>query len=93
MLHASETWPFTKQNLQRLQRNDRGNDQDRSAMSKPQDTATFRSHELRAQLRPGPHPEGEKTPVVWDTFNDRTEPSSQPMTYRLKESGGLGGPR
>ena len=28
-----------------------------------------------------------------DTFNNRTEPSSQPMTYRLKESGGLGGPR
>ena len=28
-----------------------------------------------------------------DTFNDWTEPSSQPMTYRLKESGGLGGPR
>ena len=28
-----------------------------------------------------------------DTFNDRTVPSSQPMTYRLKESGGLGGPR
>ena len=27
MLHASETWPLTKPNLQCLQRNDRGNDQ------------------------------------------------------------------
>ena len=28
-----------------------------------------------------------------DTFNDRTVPSSQPTTYRLKERVGLGGPR
>ena len=28
-----------------------------------------------------------------DTFNDQKVPSSQPMKYRLKESGGLGGPR
>ena len=28
-----------------------------------------------------------------DTSNDQTVPSSHPMTYRLKESEGLGGPR
>ena len=49
MLHASETWPLTKPNLQHLQRNDR-------AMIiqicnvKPQDTATIRSTELLARL-------------------------------------------
>ena len=49
MLHASETWPLTKPNLQRLQRNDR-------AMIrlicnvKPQDIVTTRSNELLARL-------------------------------------------
>ena len=49
MLHASETWPLTKPNLQHLQRNDR-------AMIKqicnvrPQDVVTTRSNELLAQL-------------------------------------------
>ena len=49
MLHASETRPLTKLNLQRLQRNDR-------AMSrqicnvKLQDIVTIRSNELLAQL-------------------------------------------
>ena len=49
MLHASETWPLTKQNLQRLQRNDRAMIR-QICNVKPQDTATIRSHELRAQL-------------------------------------------
>ena len=49
MLHASGTWPLTKTNLQRLQRND-------SAMIrqicsiKPEDVATVRSSELLAKL-------------------------------------------
>ena len=49
MLHASVTWPLTKTNLQRLQRNDR-------AMSiqicriKPEDVATLRSSKLLAKL-------------------------------------------
>ena len=49
MLHASETWPLTKPNLQRLQRNDR-------AMIKqicnvrPQDIVTTRSNELLVRL-------------------------------------------
>ena len=49
MLHASETWPLTEQNLQRLQRNDRAMIR-QICNVKPQDTATIRSHELRAQL-------------------------------------------
>ena len=49
MLHASETWPLTKTNLQRLQGND-------SAMIiqicsiKPEDVTTVRSSELLAKL-------------------------------------------
>ena len=49
MLHASETWPLTKPNLQRLQWND-------TAMIRqicnvrPQDIVTTRSNELLAQL-------------------------------------------
>ena len=49
MLHASETWPLTKPNHQRLQRNDR-------AMIKqicnvrPQDIVTTRSNELLVRL-------------------------------------------
>ena len=49
MLHASETWPLTKQNLQRLQRNDRAMIR-QICNVKPQDTATIRSHELRALI-------------------------------------------
>ena len=44
MLHASETWPLTKTNLQRLQCNDR-------AMIKPEDVARVRSSELLAKLQ------------------------------------------
>ena len=50
MLHATETWPLTKPNLQLLQQNGR-------AMIKqicnirPQDTVTTRSNELLARLR------------------------------------------
>ena len=47
MLHASETWPLTKTNMQHLQRNDR--DMVRQICSiKPEDT--IRSSELLAKL-------------------------------------------
>ena len=49
ILHASETWPLTKPNLRRLQRNDR--EMIRQICNvKPQDTVTTRSTELLARL-------------------------------------------
>ena len=92
MLHASETWPLTKPNLQRLQRNDRAL---RSAVSSsktlsPPDSVSYlRSLALK----------------IWTSFwrregsagmDMRNAPmvqSRQPLTYRLMESVGLGGPR
>ena len=91
MLHASETRPLTKLNLQGLQRNDR-------AMSRQicnvrsQDTVTIRSSELLGI-------------EIWTSFwrrdgsasmemwNAPIVQSRQPMTYRLTGSMGLGGPR
>ena len=49
MLHASETCPLTKPNLQRLQRNDRAMIR-HICNVRPQDTVTTRSNELLAQL-------------------------------------------
>ena len=49
MLHASETWPLTKPNLQRLQRNDRAMIR-QICNVKPQDTVTTRSNELLLRL-------------------------------------------
>ena len=49
MLHASETWPLTKTNLQRLQRNDRAMIGQICSI-KPEDVATVRSSELLAKL-------------------------------------------
>ena len=52
MLHASETWPLTKTNLQRLQRlqrNDRALIRQISSI-KPEDVATVRSSKLLAKL-------------------------------------------
>ena len=46
MLHASETWPLTKANLQPLQRNDRA----MICSIKPEDVATVRSSKLLAKL-------------------------------------------
>ena len=49
MLHASETWPLTKPNLQHLQRNDRA--MIRQIFNvRPQDIVTTRSNELLVQL-------------------------------------------
>ena len=45
MLHASETWPLTKPNLQHLQRNDRATIR-QICNVRPQDIVTTRSNEL-----------------------------------------------
>ena len=49
MLHASETWPLTKPNLQHLQRNDRAMIR-QICNVRPQDIVTTRSNELLVQL-------------------------------------------
>ena len=49
MLHASETWPLTKPNLQRLQRNDRAMIR-QICNVRPQDTVTTRSNDLLVRL-------------------------------------------
>ena len=49
MLHASETWPLTKTNPQRLQRNDRATIR-QICRIKPEDVATVKSRELLAKL-------------------------------------------
>ena len=49
MLHASETWPLTKQNLQHLKPKNRAMIR-QICNVKPQDTVTTRSNELLAQL-------------------------------------------
>ena len=62
MLHASETWPLTKTNLQPLQRNDRAMSRQICSI-KPEDVARVRSSKLLAKLRP--HFEREKASLVW----------------------------
>ena len=49
MLHASETWPLTKPNLQRLQRNDKAMIRQISNV-RPQDIVTTRSNDLLVRL-------------------------------------------
>ena len=49
MFHASETWPLTKTNLQRLQCNDRAMIRQICSI-KPEDVAMVRSSELLAKL-------------------------------------------
>ena len=49
MLHASETWPLTKPDLQRLRRNNRVIII-KICIVKPDDVATVRSNKLLAQL-------------------------------------------
>ena len=50
MLQASEAWPLTKTNLQRLQRNDRAMIRQICSI-KPEDVASVRSSELLAKLQ------------------------------------------
>ena len=49
MLHANETWPLIKTNLQRLQHNDRVMIRQICSI-KPEDVASVRSSELLAKL-------------------------------------------
>ena len=49
MLHASETWPLTKTNRQRLQRNDRAMIRQICSI-KPEDVAKVRSCDLLTKL-------------------------------------------
>ena len=90
MLHASETWPVTKSCLLRLQRNDRAMIR-QICNVKPQDTATIRSTELLALKTWTSYwkREGSAGMGMW---NAPTVQSRQPLTYRLMESVGLGGP-
>ena len=94
MLHASETWPVTKPCLQRLQQNDRAMIR-QICNVKPQDTATIRSIELLAWLAIEDLDLilKEKGSAGMDMWNAQTVQSRQPLTYRLMESVGLGGPR
>ena len=93
MLHASETWPLTNPNLQRLQRNDRAMIR-QTCNVRPQDVIT-RSNELLARL-------GiedldlilKERRLRWYGHMERSNGAvKQPFTYRLRESVGLGGPR
>ena len=65
MLHASETWPLTKPNLQRLQRNDRAMIR-QICNVRPQNIVTTRSNELLVRLGIGDLDLIlKKTPMVW----------------------------
>ena len=77
MLHASKTWPLTKQIHQHLHRNDR---------------AMISQLCNQLQWATWPHSEGEKALLVW-TCGMLQWCSRQPVTYRLMESVGLRGPR
>ena len=102
MLHASKTWPLTKSNNQCLQQNDRGMIR-QICNVKPQDIVTIRSNELLVQLGI------EDLYLIlkgrrfrWYGHVERSYiyiyiapmvQSRQPVTYRMMESVGLGGPR
>ena len=91
MLHASETWPLTKPNLQRLQLNDKAMIR-QICNVRPQDIVTTRSNELLVRL-------GiedldlilKERRLRW--YGHVECSNSAVMTYRLMESMGLGGPR
>ena len=75
MLHASQTWPLTKPNLQRLQRNDRAIIR-QICNVKQQDTVTTKSNALLApHWRSGPQVEGKRGPrrlkITWKQLTER----------------------
>ena len=93
MLHAIETWPLTKPNLKRLQRNDRAMIR-QICNVRSQDIVTTRSNELLVRLCI------EDLDLIlkekrndMDMWNAPMVQSRQPLTYRLMESMGLGGPK
>ena len=93
VLHASETWPLTKPNLQRLQRNNRARIRQICSV-KRQNIITIRSNELLEWLgiRSGPHSEGEGSAGM-DMWKAPMVQSKQLFTDRLRERVGLGGLR
>ena len=98
MLHASETWPLTKPNLQRLQWNDRAMIKQICSV-RPQDIVTTRSNELLVQLGIVDLDLILKERRLWwyghvePVWNAPMVQSRQPLTYRLMESVGLGSPK
>ena len=87
MLHASETWPLTKTNLQRLQRNDRAMIRQICSI-KPGDVATVRSRELLAKLDhelEDLNREGFAGLGMWSVLVVQSE---QYVIYRLMAGGG-----
>ena len=92
MLHASKTWPLTKPNLQHLQWTD---------MAMIRQICNVRPRHCHHQVKwatcaawhwgSGPHSEGENDGM--DMWNAPMVQSRQPLTNRLMESVGLGGPR
>ena len=93
MLYARETWPLTKPNLQRLQRNDRAIIR-QICNFRPQDIVTTRSNELLVPLGIGDLDLILKeSSDGMDMWNAPVVQSRQPLTYRLMESVGLGGPK
>ena len=90
MLHASETWPLSKPNLQRLQRNDRADQTYLQCQAARH--CHHRSNELLGRL-------GiedldfilKERRLHW--YGRGMVQSRQPLTYRLMECMGLGGPR
>ena len=94
MLHASETWPLTKPNLQHLQRMT-GQWSDRSAMSsrKTLSPSDPMSYLCGLPLRIWTSFWRSERSIGMDMWNAPMVKSRQPLTYRLMESMGLGGPR
>ena len=98
-LHASETWPLTKRNLQRLQHNDRAMIRQICSI-KPEDVAKVRSSKLLAKLELEDLDlilRGRRLP--WFGHVERSSgaiylvvQSEQHVIYRLMAGSGQGGP-
>ena len=88
MLHASETWPLTKTNLQRLQRNDRAMIRQICSI-KPEDVARVRSSFSLRTSTSFWEREGFAGLGMWRVPVVQSE---QHMICRLTASGGQGGP-
>ena len=87
MLHASETLPLTKMNLQRLQRNYRAIRQICSI--KPEDVATVRSSELLVKHELEDLREGNAGLDMWSFLVVQSELH---VIYRLMAGRSQGGP-
>ena len=92
MLHASETWPLTKTNLQHLQGNNRAMIRQICSI-KPEDVTTIRSSELLAKLELEDLSlilrEGFAGLGIWSLLVMQSELH---VIYRLRAGRGQGGP-